>query len=79
MRMNIGDIAATQQPVRSPNKLAHTMNDQKLEQMVKRKRGGKTKVMERAENVRGCSQARSQSQPEITLPIVLLIPVGDMM
>ena len=51
--MNIGDIAATQQPVRSPNKLAQTMKDQKLEQIVKRKRGGKTKVMERAKNVMG--------------------------
>ena len=51
--MNIGDIAATQQPVSSPNKLAQTMNEQKLEQIVKMKRGGKTKVMERAENVRG--------------------------
>ena len=51
--MNIGDIAATQHPVRSPNKLAQTMNDKKLEQIVKRKSDGKTKVMESAEIVRG--------------------------
>ena len=51
--MNMGDIAATQQPVRRPNKLAHTMNEEKDEQMVNKKRGGNTMVMERAENVRG--------------------------
>ena len=77
--MNIGDMAATQQPVNRPNKLAHTMNDQKLLQIMRRNNGGNTKVMDRAEKLSGCSHARSQSQPEISLPIVLLIPVADMM
>ena len=77
--MNIGETAATQQPVKRPNKLAHTMNDQKPEQMERRNKGGNTKVMDNAEKLSGWSHARSQSQPEKILPIVLLIPVADMM
>ena len=77
--MNIGDMAATQQPENRPNKLAHTMNDQKLLQIMRRNNGGNTKVMDRVAKLSGWSQARSQSHPEISLPIVLLIPVADMM
>ena len=77
--MKMGDMAVTQQPVNRRNKLAHTMKDQKLEQMMRKNKGGKTNVMERAEKVRGCSQDLSQSQPEMTLPTVLLMPVAEMM
>ena len=77
--MNMGDMAATQQPVNRPNKLAHTMKDQKLEQMMRKNKGGNTNVMEMAEKVRGWSQDLSQSQPELILPKVLLMPVAEMM
>ena len=79
IRIKIGDIAATQHPVRRPNKPAQTMNAQKVEQIASRNNGGNTRVIARAEKLSGCSQDLSQSQPEITLPIVLLIPVVEMM
>ena len=41
-----------QLPVKRPNKLAHTMNDDKDVQIVKRYKGGNTKVTDSAERVR---------------------------
>ena len=77
--MNIGDMAATQQPVRRPNKLAQMMNATKVWQTERQKRGMTTVSKATDDSERGCSQDLSHNHPETNLPIVLLIPVAEIM